>query len=165
MSAGVTTFESGADSLKINKKIQNFLQQDPTSEHPEALGDYMTEGSNFVQTLKESFKDNFPELTEDRKIIFLNCTELGNGPRKLLSHSGRHPEMIESVMKDEGYQKICEQLRKELQPGTRTLVIYLCQNGKHKSVAVLESHRKSIIQSGFDGNRDEVHCLNLDRKT
>ena len=82
VSAGVTTFESGAYSLKINKKIQNFLQQDLMSEHPEALGDHMTEGSNFVQTLKESFKDNFPELTEDREIIFLNCARLGNGPRK-----------------------------------------------------------------------------------
>ena len=74
----------------------------------------MTADSDFVQNLKESFKDNFPELTKDREIILVSCTKLGEGPRLLFSHSGRHPKMIETVMKDEGYPKICEQLKKEL---------------------------------------------------
>ena len=37
VSAGVTTLESGAYSLKRNKQVQNFLDSGPRSEHPEAL--------------------------------------------------------------------------------------------------------------------------------
>ena len=154
MSAGITTFENGAYSLNKSKQIQNYLDKDPSIGHPETLGHYLT-ADDFVQNLKKSFRNNFPELTQNREIVFVSCAELGEGQRTLYTHSGRHPQMIETVMNDKGYSKICKQLKEQLQPGTRTLVVYLCRDGKYKSVAVLESHRKAIIENGFEGRPEK----------
>ena len=90
-----------------------------------------------------SFKDNYPDLCEKRRLILVNCLDIGDSEHdsRLREHVGWHPEIMLVIAESEGFAADIKPLGL-LDPIKDYLVVAVCRCGRRRSVggATLMKH-------------------------
>ena len=82
----------------------------------------------------KSIKQNFPTLIEGRNVCVVDCTSLSdpNSDKRLRTHSGRHPEIMKSVLHHADFLPCQGCVPNKFKAGKYILILNVCKGGKHR---------------------------------
>ena len=100
-----------------------------------------------------SFRVNYADLVDGRKIIVIDCTVITNPEKykKLRDHLGTHPQTWSQVLKHKHFRHSHDGLRK-LSLTEKNLIICVCRSGCHRSLASSYSIAPVIKANLYDGD-------------
>ena len=116
----------------------------------------------------DSFKKNYPELVEGRRIIVIDCTAFGHDPetegKGSREHKGSHYETMTSLLNAENWQEVNAPLE-EIDFDGDNLVICACKVGRHRAVANKESILPAMAAILYANDKSRVGSIDLQSLT
>ena len=163
VSCGVLNFEEGAwSSLKttgIKDKFCNNSKLVPAG----CLSD-----TKLMAQFVDSFKKNYPELVEGRRILVIDCTAFAHDPetegKGLREHKASHHETMASLLNARNWQEVNAPLE-EIDFEGDNLVICACKVGRHRAVANKESILPAMAAILYANDKSRVGSIDLQSLT
>jgi len=117
---------------------------------------------NTEQLFEKSFRANFPDICRDRNIVIIDCTRIKADPgedKSLRGHCGRHWKNVQNHVDHKDFVDLNSPL-KELRIDKKNLVINVCVQGRHRSVANKECQRM-LISRMYNGDGSPIEMIDL----
>ena len=117
---------------------------------------------NTEQLFEKSFRANFPDICRDRNIVIIDCTRIKRDPgedKSLRGHCGRHWKNVQNHVDHKDFADLNSPL-KELRIDKKNLVINVCVQGRHRSVANKECQRM-LISRMYNGDGSPIEMIDL----
>ena len=117
---------------------------------------------NTVQLFEKSFRANFPDICRGRNIVIIDCTRIKADPSEDMSlrgHCGRHWKNVQNHVDHKDFVDLNSPL-KELRIDKKNLVINVCVQGRHRSVANKECQRM-LISRMYNGDGSPIEMIDL----
>jgi hypothetical protein len=117
---------------------------------------------NTEQLFEKSFRANFPDMCRDRNIVIIDCTRIKRDPgedKSLRGHCGRHWKNVQNHVDHKDFVDLNSPL-KELRIDKKNLVINVCVQGRHRSVANKECQRM-LISRMYNGDGSPIEMIDL----
>ena len=149
VSCGMTNYES---TVYTDGRHQQFRQH---------LGDRKVNVNHFRNPKQEHFKDkeiflesfkkNYPELSQGRDIHLVDCTgfDILSLDSRLKLHTGNHPAILKSIVESQKFTIINQPVR-DLMPFRKNLIINVCKYGRQESVGNATA-QKAVVQDQLYG--------------
>ena len=118
----------------------------------------LEEDIKLQERFMKSFRKNFPTLVEGRTICVVDCTSSSdpNGDKRLRRHSGRHPEIMKTVLHHPSFLESQESVSRKLKAAKYNLILNVCRGGKHRSEATAQLQRHVIAKKIYAGDLSKV---------
>jgi len=119
-----------------------------------------------MECFLKSFKENYPSLCKERRIVVIDCTKFSDPDhdKSLRSHKGTHYRTFQQIVNSKEFEEVNKPLSC-LSTRKKNLVINVCKSGRHRSVANTEAQLE-IIKTRLHGNRKgSVKGINLQNPT